>query len=296
MLFVNKYQRGVVMPRAKKITVCILNVIIQEKDKRNYAKLLNKCAKQHEIVQFNRTHAASLIAVRDYTYQDKTYKIGSIYKFVNVKPPYFDIDKSEVIVDSDGNPKDLISPSIRSNTREVAFCFFEDIHRIFVDTRNINPLMARDFFQRIFNSEYITDAFGQVDVSLHSKHGTVDNILNIHSIKRIDLVVSRPNPIGLNRFEADVEENLRKQNVEKLYMGLKTRHGGLNPDESTRAHMYAAARQGSVFGSGENEDGTKVEFDTEKTPFRHSMLYHKGDIPAEVLIMCSRRAWNEDQE
>jgi hypothetical protein len=53
--------KGVGMAKPKKLNICALNVVIHEKEKRDYKRLFNDAAALLRVVAFNQTHAASLI-------------------------------------------------------------------------------------------------------------------------------------------------------------------------------------------------------------------------------------------
>ncbi|MCH5143671.1 DUF4747 family protein [Desulfovibrio sp. UIB00] len=281
------------MARKQRIAVCALNVVIHDENKRDYSKLLKNCSDKHDVVQFNKTHAACLIGVKESFTPYGNYLFGTVFKFVNIRPPYFDINKLSLILDEDGNPKNIIDPQIRSNTLDVNFCLFEDSHRIFVDVRNITPKMAKDFFERIFKREEIVAEFGEVDVSLHSTKEYIEEILRIPSLRSLEIFVHRPNPTNMNRFDFDVEESLREQNAESLQHRLATRSDNITPNELTKNFMNAARNNGRVIGRGRDEDGKTVEFDTDNSPLVDSIFTEKNEPYLFALARAAQKVWEK---
>lgn len=281
------------MARKQKITVCALNVIIHDEGKRDYKKLFQFCAELHLVAQFNRTHAASLVSTSSVVTPMGEYLFGLIYKFVNVEPPYFDSHSHKIVYDAEGKPKNLLSPQIKANTKDVEFCLFDEIHRVFVNTKNITPKTAKSFFEKIFSDIRVVQEFGQVDVALHTSSESVDSILNIYSLKCIEVTVHRPNPISLSRYDGIVEESMRQQNAETLQFKLSTKKGDITPDETTHSFMQGACNNGRIRAIGRDQDGKKIEYDTDDVALTASTLLQKGESFVTGVIRAASNAWNK---
>lgn len=284
---------GGAMARKQKIAVCALNVVIHEEDKRDYKKLLKICASKHDVIPFNKTHAACLIGVNDAFTPSGTFLFGLVFKFVNVRPPYFDTRNISLLLDEEGKPKNIIDPQIKANTLDINFCFFEPEHRIFVDTRNITPKMAKEFFEKIFKNEDVINEFGQIDISLHSTKEYIEEILRIPALRSLDIFVHRPNPTSLNRYDFDVEESLREQNSESLQHRLTTRGSSISPNELTKNFMNAARNNGRVIGRGRDEEGKSIEFDTDNSPLVESVFADKDEPYLYVLVRAAQKVWEK---
>lgn len=280
------------MAGARSVNVCALNVVIHDKDKRNYVKLLRDALETREIVRFNRTHAASLVGIYGEYYQSVKYPVGLIYRFVNVEPPYFDTDQNELLLDAEGNPKVILPANIKSNTKDVYFVLLEDVHRIVIDTRNISPAMAQEFFEKLFESENVAEKYGQVDVSVVSEPETIEEILKIHSLRNLSIKIAKPNPVGMNRFDEMVLGELEEQGADVLEHDLRTRREGILPNDRTRMYMHAATTHGKVYAAGKDFAGMKVEVSSENFPIKHQAKRENKETFKRLLVRASLGLWD----
>lgn len=282
------------MAKPSKLTACALNIVIHDEDKRDYRALFEACGKLHDIILFNRTHAACMLGTSETHTAEGPFLFGTICRFVNLRPPYFDAEELEIIVDDEGKPVNVVAPKIKANSLIIEFCLLENVHRIFVDTRNITPTMAKGFFEQIFAKEEIVNSFGQVDVSIHSTKEGLEEILSIFSLKSLDIFVHRPNPTNLNRFDFDVEESLKEQNAEALNHRLATRNDNLKPNELTLNFMNAARNHGRVLAKGRDQEGHAVEKNTDESPLLDSEYYYKNtETYRFVLARLAKKIWDK---
>ena len=283
------------MAKPKKLSVCVLNIVIHDENKRDYKQLIKDAARQREIMAFNKTHAASLVWTSEQRHEEQNYLTGVIYKFVNVEPPYFDTDKSEVVLDREGHPLDIVPRHIKANTKEVTFCLLEEVHRIFVDTRYISPKMARSFFEDIFHREAIVEKYGSIDVNLHTEIKAIENMLSIFALKKLTVKLCRPNPIGMNRFDEEILQELEDQGAENLDLELRTRHNELQPNDKFKAYMYTATNHGKVNAVGRDENGMIVEQSTEESPIRETQPIGSHEPYYSALLRISKSLWDKLQ-
>ncbi|MFZ5811700.1 MAG: DUF4747 family protein [Thermodesulfobacteriota bacterium] len=276
-----------------KLSVCALNVVIHDEEKRNYKQLVRDAGALREVVAFNKTHAASLISTSQISIDGKMLLNGTIYRFINVSPPYFDANRSEVLLDDDGAPINLLPPHVKSSTKEVRFLLQHKEHRIYVDTKNISPKMARNFFEIIFNNKSIVDKYGSIDVSLHSSRKAIESILGMYELRSLVVKISRPNPVGVNRFDEEVYREMEEQGAEKQDLALRTRKNTLRPNDNYKKYMHAAQSHGSVVGQGRKEDGTKDVKSTEDYPMRTTISIGKDEPYLKCLFRAAKTMWEE---
>jgi hypothetical protein len=215
-----------------------------------------------------------------------------VYRFINVSPPYFDTDKREVLKDSEGNPINLVPPHIKSNTKEVRFVLLDKVHRVFVETRFISPLLAKAFFEGLFSASEIQEKYGQVDVSIHSEQKAIKNILSMASIRSLLIKVSKPNPVGASRYDAEVLGAMEEEGVDNLALELKTKREGMTPSLQTKKYMYTASNHGQVVAKGFDDRGESVKYSTEDYPMSESATIVKDQPYFSAFIGTAKKFWS----
>lgn len=281
------------MSRAKQVNVFALNVNILDENKRNYFQLFYDAWTLGAVVQFNVTHAAALIALSNEVYEEEKYLCGLVYRFINVAPPYFDMQSREMLVNDDGTPQIVVAPHIKSNTKEINFCFLSGVHRIIVDSRNISHTMAREFFTTIFSRKEIVDKYGDVEVVVHADHDAVDVMLEHAGLRSVEISIVRPNPVGASRYDEEVLAELDEQRGDRLRHAVSGRSGQLKPNQKTRTYMYAAASLGRVDATAKDEMGGVVSMSTDDIPIRDRGIKDARETYYTALIRTAQSLWRK---
>ena len=281
------------MARKTRMTVCALNIIIHDAEKRDYAKLLVESAKLQEVVSFNKTHAGTLLGVKKKNVYEKDYLFGTLCRFVNINPPYFDSIRQSIITDEDGNPIDLVESHIKANAELISFCLFEEEHYLFVVSNKMSPSMAKKFFENLFQHESIIQQFGSVDVMLQTTKEAIDAIFAMFSIRNLHITVNRPNPHNLNQYSLDVEKFLDDQRAEKLNFIMASRNkDGIAPKGLTKDFIESAKNNGRVQAKGLDLEGKSVTLDTDNSPLTDTDYYDKAIEDANiVLVNIAKKIW-----
>lgn len=281
------------MPR-RTIAVCALNVIIHDENRRDYEQLFRDALELQTTIQFDKTHAASFMTLSDaLVYSEYRFFDGMAYRFVNVSPPYFNTEDRMVILDQDGNPKDLLNENTKSNTKEFRFAIMEDMHRIFVDTKNISPLMAQKFFTQLLETDTLLEKYGDINVIVQSDRRAIEDILEIPVLKSLRINISRPNPIGLNRYDEEVLGEMEEQNSEQLIHELKSGNDAIQPNDKTKRYMYTATTHGTVIGRGKNSEGLPVEKSTQEIPVKKAIRRREHENFRTLLLRASKELWEK---
>ena len=284
------------MATFRKITVCALNVVIHDKDKRSYEDLLQASLRLRHAISFNNTHAALIVGLRKYQYGDDLFIVGEIIKYVNIKPPYFDASKYKILYDEDVNHVQMLPPNIKGTANTVYFALDLSTHRIYVDNRFITAKSARSFFAEIFAHGELVKKFGLVDVSIHSESKTAEVIANFKTLKKIDVRIMRPNPIGVNRYDELVLNKLKEQNADNLSISISSNGDFLDPNEEFRAYMYAATSHGTIKAVTIDETNKRKDVSTDEMPMTHSEQISKGEPYHDALCRIAKSLWRKITE
>lgn len=284
------------MPTFRSITVFALNVVIHEENERDYKKLFQELLKLKHVVSFNKTHSALIVGLSKIRQGAKKFITGSMIKYINIKPPYFDINKFEILYDEEGNPIQLLPPNIKGTANTVHFALDLSTHRVYVDNRFITPRMARLFFSEIFEQPEIVKNFGLVDVSVHSESKSAEIISKIKTLKKIDVRVMRPNPIGVNRYDEIVLGKLREQNADNLSIAISSKGEFLDPNQEFKMYMHAATSHGRIVATFLDEEEKRKEISTDEMPVTHKESIPKNEPYLNALCRSAIALWGKIRE
>ena len=221
--------------------------------------------------------------------------MGTIHRFIDVKPPFFNEETSEIVVDDEGYPVDLLGAQNKGNAKKALFCFPQDqeIHRLFVQINKMSPSFALKFFQGLFSLQQVMEEFGAIDVNLHTEESAVDQMLLLPVLKSIDIKIYRPNPTGLNRYEEMVLEELKVQRAQVLNHRLSSRGESIDPNEKTQNYMRAASNLGKVEVKAIDENKKHLILNTERFPVVEDATAIKKEQEGSVLIRAAIQLWNK---
>jgi len=159
------------------------------------------------------------------------------------------------------------------NFRSFYFIFIESRHRLVFETRNdlgqhLAPSRSQRIFERLFDRFLPSDA-PDVDVTPIPEDETLEKILRIPRLRRLEILLKRPNPDDVaddaERVLAALErQGARSQTIELIKAPKKK---SLAPDDDTKKlAKIAAAGNGSVTGEGKDDAGQRIFESTEMHP------------------------------
>lgn len=136
------------------------------------------------------------------------------------------------------------------------------------------PRRAEKFFSELFSRETLGEDSPLVDITIVPEDNTVERILDLPKLRRLKIVVTRPNPEDLTAEYAAVMEKLKSQNAQKLSQELikAPKVDRLQPDDDTKKLAFVAATNGYV--EGEGKEGKNKIVDSTKL--------HPKAVPIEV--------------
>jgi hypothetical protein len=167
---------------------------------------------------------------------------------------------------------DAIPPDFEPNFRSFNYVLIEEKHRLVVEYRNelgqsFGPSRAERLFERLFK-EYLPNDAPDVDVTVIPEEESLDKIFAIPRLRRLEILLKRPNPDDVAEAANRVLSRLTGQGArsQKIELVKAAKKKTLTPDGETKALAELAALNGNVTGEGKDDEGKPVYESTDKHP------------------------------
>ncbi len=264
------------MARNFKHEVAAINVRIRKKENRDYADLIDALAKLKRGV---RVYGNSYLAI-NYFDKSKNFGVFSKYDEIDIEGDWFDVEGFDI-----ASPEDLeeinIPSKLKPNHTRFFFTLDEQIHTIafssYATSHSLSTNAVEKYFRFACRWKEISDKFGPIDADIVRDHGRVNEILNLPSLREIEIIIRPPNPDDINEELAKViEARLKEQHAEEYEERLKS--SGkiyLQPNSRTKALGNIAAENGEVKAKNV-ENGTVVPYTSNDMPLKEFKTF-KGD-------------------
>ena len=203
----------------------------------------------------------------------------------------------EMLTEVDLSDLDLQLPdNIGFNGRIFLYSFREMDHKLFVEVKNefgkrLSPQRVEKIFSLLLSPAVLGVDAPLVETTLIPDEDTLDRILSIHRLKRLDIHIVRP-----NADDVDVQEildELEAQGAKSMDKTLIAAPGkdGLTPDENTSKQASVAAYNGYVTGAGREEDGETIRLSTKAHPriFDRLLTEFGSALGAALLVAKESR-------
>jgi hypothetical protein len=175
--------------------------------------------------------------------------------------------------------KIAIPDALKPNFKPFYFAFSIDKHVLLFEATNelshsFGPTRAKKFFASLFDIVSAESGADYVEVTSLPEDGTVEKILSMDSLRRLKIVLLRPNPDDLYD---DAERVLKKLSDEKakcmtVELIRAPKASSLEPDADTRTLAIVASTNGYVEGDGKDVAGTNHFESTKEHPKRISYV------------------------
>lgn len=160
------------------------------------------------------------------------------------------------------------------NGRVFLYTFVERTHLLFFEARNefgkfLSPNRAHRIFSRLFSVEILGADFPRVDVTVVPEDDTLERLLGIKRLDKVEIYLQRPNPADthpdeVNAILAELEEQGAKNQDISLTRAPGAERIVLNAANYVRAKV--AQFNGFVRTSGVTEDGERFAGSTKSHP------------------------------
>lgn len=284
------------MSKNLKMVIGAINIKIHPHSPEKYIELFLDAIALKSIVPIRGSIHGSLSRFNFIDPRDKMRGFkGYIYKFLNIDPnqPWFDVE-NEKVADADGLKSISAIKNMKPNLSSFLYFFAPRKHRIFFttyyDTKGISAKSICNFFKNLFYQPSIIKKYGEVEIIIEPSTDSLERIMKMPQIDRLELVISRPNPDDHGEAERKVLGRLNKLNAKKLSEQYESiNHETLKPDEELMVLSKIAASNGYVKASGRDEAGKKVYESTLTHPLEEPAWYTDDENSHDVFLLNSNK-------
>ena len=217
--------------------------------------------------------------------------LGTIARFTEIDPnlPWFD---AETLDEAD----DLlvrqveIPENLKPNYVPFSFIFDPQHHTLVFETysrgQRISPKIVSKYFSQLVATSPELN-YEEIIVNLVQDKDRLEDVVNLASLKRLIIVLERPNADDLGGLDEEVEERLRRINARSLEQKFEASEGqSLAPDNQTMQLARVAVANGNVISHGKTIEGTTVD----RSLSEHPLIEKLSFDPDEMLDTQALRA------
>ncbi len=223
---------------------------------------------------------------------------GTFVRFTYIDPnsPWWNSIEGKAILDKEGQPIPQVKAGIGPNKKDVLFSFNSNLnsHKLLVDLKNISINQFFSAISSILSSSEIVGNFGKINITIIPAQDAIDKVLSIPNLKKIFYKLTIPNPDLLGNKELEKEcfrrfENMGAGAVEASYTAQHEQT--LDPDETLRAELGIASRNGYVTAAGKNVNGRRDVRSTRSYPKRERTTFSSSISRLNALAEFARRVF-----
>lgn len=258
-------------PRPKQIVVGALNIASDPHPPGVYERILRRAANV-EIAIWGSDYAKITTPTKRRNSDD--FLQGRILVWTRV-------DKNGAWIDKENNAeaspekkaKISIPEPLEPNFRTFYYGFIISKHRLVYEMRNaegqnFGNRKSEKFFRELFSREILGQTFPETAVTPIPEDDAVQKILEIPTLKRLEIVLTKPNPDGMEEETIKLLEELDDQGAKQQKLTLVKAAGvpTLTPNDKTTTLALVASENGFVKGKGVDAEGNPVDESTKERP------------------------------
>jgi sporulation protein YlmC with PRC-barrel domain len=269
------------MNKIKNLTLSAINVVQHPHSKERYIDLFKELNKNKNGIKILGQYYGQLSNI-DINI-DEGYIQGEIYRYteINKNAPWLNIIEHSQILDEEGKPKSLVEEHFKPNSKKIYFYFIIKHHRLVFDKKEISPKSIKNFFENLIANTNISKELDinkqSIKITVEQSAESLEKILKLHHINKIDLVIHRPNPDDLSDdLENGMKLRLENMNADTYMETIKSEHASIEPDDILKQYMNVARSNGKVEVRGRNEAGKSITESTESHPLEVKTSYNQN--------------------
>lgn len=167
-----------------------------------------------------------------------------------------------------------IPDDLKPNGKTFYFVFFPKTHILVSEIRDkdgaFSPKMQEKFFKLLFTSKTLLEKFNAIDITIFPDTSAISHILESKTLKKLELIIQRPNPNDFEGFEEDFLAEMESQKAkvfEKKLIAQDRQY--LKPNEITKKQIQIAADNGKIIYTDVDPETGLLNRDksTSETPF-----------------------------
>ncbi|MES2296813.1 MAG: DUF4747 family protein [Pseudomonadota bacterium] len=237
----------------------------------------------------NVTHASHALMIGEYNVDTPGFIKGNFYRFLQVDTdaPWFDVDKHMKAADEDVGQVH-IPPALKPNLTEIPYVLDLKRHCLYFVSHeqemNLSPVIVDKLLKRLTGLPVIRKQFGDVDLTVLTDRGRVQEMLKMPVIRKLTITLERPNPAEEEDDET-VYERLERRKLKSethIYQKLKG-EATINVDAEMHAQAENAMDNGLVEVVGKNLAGQPVKEASKDFPTKIKGTYTPTGMASQTL-------------
>lgn len=198
------------MSRERRITVAGLNIVAHPHSPDIYCRLIQTAFRLKKPVPVHGEQSL-LMSSCDLPREEKTDLIkGAIARFTDLSPDlsWFNLGKLDK-ADDEELKSISIPEGLKPNFHPFWFVFDPVSHTLVFEQKlssfAISPNIVAKYFASLFSDQIMVGKFGHIHSSVISDHGELEKMLSAPHLREVRILVNRPNPDGLDSYDAQFE-------------------------------------------------------------------------------------------
>ncbi|NLR73561.1 DUF4747 family protein [Leeia aquatica] len=285
------------MARDRTVEIGGINIVTHPHAPAGYVRLLYAAFELRQSIRIRKDQHLMLGEIRAIDGEKpENGLIGKLYRFVNIDKdaPWLNI-KSQVVATEEERARIHIPENLRPNLEQFGFVFYPHGHTFYFESnsfkKSLSPRQVFKLLDILFSHPDIVAEFGPVDVTILPDRDQLENILKMPTLRKLTIVVQKPNADELGDAEKRVFDRMRSQNARRTTLEITAElRQSLELDEDIRELARVAASNGKVHGSGFGIGGERLEESTVAKPWLEKISYNPDlQLPDEALIAATER-------
>lgn len=285
------------MARNRSVTYTALNIRVHpHPSPQIYVELFNYLfANRIDVPLKNNTYLA--INNLEPLNEDKPLEglVGEIIKYNNITSDWYNENTGQ-LAEAEDLAEVKIPSHLKPNAKFFNFVFYPVDHKLVCEIKDkdgsISANMLLEFFQKLFTSTKLLEIFKTIEVNILPDMDAVDKILRMKKLKKLHLIIMRPNADELAELEQEIFEEMDSQNVgvyQKILEAQESEY--IHPNERTKEQTKIAATNGKVnYKAKDERTGLTVHKSTASTPLIEREIYDPAIItPKNFLIQNANK-------
>ncbi len=216
--------------------------------------------------------------------------IGEIIKYNNITSDWYNENTGQ-LAEAEDLAEVKIPSHLKPNAKFFNFVFYPLDHKLVCEIKDkngsISAKMLLEFFQQLFTSTKLLEIFETVEVNILPDIDAVDKILRMKYLKKLHLIIMRPNADELAELEQEIFEEMDSQNIgvyQKILEAQESEY--IDPNERTKEQTRIAATNGIVnYKAKDERTGLIVNKSTASTPLIEREKYDPDIISAMNFLI-----------
>lgn len=267
------------MGRIRKLNLSAINIVQHPHSAKKYIELFEEINKTPKIVPIFGSFKGLISNIE--INKSEGYIFVKFFRFTDINPnsPWLNTNNKNQVVDQDGNAVQLVEEHFKPNSKEIYFYFVIKNHRLVFDTKLITARSMKSFLENLIKGTTFTNINKEdVKVTIEQSAESLEEILQLYHISKIDLLINRPNPDDLSQsFENSVKKRLENMEASSYEQVVKSDSVGIKPDKELKDYMTVARSNGQVDVKGIDEHGNTKTESTANHPFEAKLSYNDDE-------------------